>query len=256
MEEENQTTQVENKSKLHIVTPLSKYLVMTLFIAMPFIGGYIGYTFAPEKVIEKVVTKEVSAPERITVSRTELIQREVELMEQFGIEIDEVSGTAPLYFLENKNIQDSFVSFKDKGLSMLLPYNDGWGAPFYRFTPYDLNGDMLLYGFIHPCAYGCSGSGGLATGRIKFHAPDASVEDISKNEDIFFEPPECLDVEVNDYVDGTYCEPAGLGMAILIIKGSQHTYELGRWGCGQYLLEDDSLETESCKFIHQSIRVD
>lgn len=37
---------------LHKVTPLSRYLAMTLFIALPFIGGYVGYALAPEKVIE------------------------------------------------------------------------------------------------------------------------------------------------------------------------------------------------------------
>lgn len=34
------------------VTPLSKYLAMVLFIILPFIGGWIGYTLAPEKVVE------------------------------------------------------------------------------------------------------------------------------------------------------------------------------------------------------------
>lgn len=49
--------QVEQKSVLHQVTPLSKYLAMALFIILPFIGGWIGYTYAPEKVVE--VEKEV-----------------------------------------------------------------------------------------------------------------------------------------------------------------------------------------------------
>jgi hypothetical protein len=34
------------------VTPLSKYLALGLFIVLPFLGGYVGYTFAPEKVVE------------------------------------------------------------------------------------------------------------------------------------------------------------------------------------------------------------
>lgn len=52
---------VEQKSSMNQVTPLSKYLALALFIVLPFIGGYIGYTLAPEKVveIEKAVTKEV-----------------------------------------------------------------------------------------------------------------------------------------------------------------------------------------------------
>jgi hypothetical protein len=34
------------------VTPLSKYLAMVIFIALPFVGEYIGYRIAPEKVVE------------------------------------------------------------------------------------------------------------------------------------------------------------------------------------------------------------
>lgn len=65
MEQETNTqedVQVEQKSSLHQVTPLSKYLAMALFIILPFLGGYIGYMFAPEKVmeVERVVTKEVN----------------------------------------------------------------------------------------------------------------------------------------------------------------------------------------------------
>ncbi len=40
------------KFQLHTVTPLSKYLAMTLFVILPFLGGWIGYTYAPEKVVE------------------------------------------------------------------------------------------------------------------------------------------------------------------------------------------------------------
>lgn len=39
-------------SPLMEVTSLSKYLAMTLFIAMPFIGGWIGYVYSPEKIVE------------------------------------------------------------------------------------------------------------------------------------------------------------------------------------------------------------
>ncbi len=52
------------------VTPVSKYLALLLFIMMPFIGGFIGYNYAPEKIIEiervviKDVEKEVPATEK------------------------------------------------------------------------------------------------------------------------------------------------------------------------------------------------
>lgn len=38
-------------SVLYKVTPLSKYLAMAIFIITPFIGGWIGYTYAPEKIV-------------------------------------------------------------------------------------------------------------------------------------------------------------------------------------------------------------
>jgi hypothetical protein len=42
----------DTRSQLNTVTPLSKYLAMTLFVILPFLGGWIGYTYAPEKVVE------------------------------------------------------------------------------------------------------------------------------------------------------------------------------------------------------------
>ena len=60
MKEIPQQSSEETKSVWTTVTPLSKYLAMLLFVALPFIGGYIGYTFAPVEVVEvdKVVVKE------------------------------------------------------------------------------------------------------------------------------------------------------------------------------------------------------
>lgn len=47
--------------QLNQVTPLSKYLAMLLFIALPFIGAWLGYSFAPTKIVEveKVIIKEL-----------------------------------------------------------------------------------------------------------------------------------------------------------------------------------------------------
>jgi hypothetical protein len=49
---------VEQKSQLHQVTPLSKYLAMALFVILPFVGGYVGYQLAPERVVEVPVEVE------------------------------------------------------------------------------------------------------------------------------------------------------------------------------------------------------
>jgi hypothetical protein len=48
-----QTEDVQDtRSQLNKVTPLSKYLAMGLFVALPFLGGWIGYTYAPEKIVQ------------------------------------------------------------------------------------------------------------------------------------------------------------------------------------------------------------
>ena len=54
----NQEKDSIEENFLNKVTPLSKYLAMTLFIVLPFIGGWVGYRYAPDKVVEvdRVIT--------------------------------------------------------------------------------------------------------------------------------------------------------------------------------------------------------
>jgi hypothetical protein len=52
MEPTSSTTPLTDTSKLFCVTPLSKYLAMALFVAMPFLGGWVGYQYAPVQIIE------------------------------------------------------------------------------------------------------------------------------------------------------------------------------------------------------------
>lgn len=47
-----QEVKADRFASLKTVTPLSKYLAMVLFILLPFVGGWIGYQFAPEKIVE------------------------------------------------------------------------------------------------------------------------------------------------------------------------------------------------------------
>lgn len=64
-----EAVQVEQKSSLYQVTPLSKYLALALFVILPFLGGWIGYMYAPEKAVEveRVVVKEVVVEKEIAV---------------------------------------------------------------------------------------------------------------------------------------------------------------------------------------------
>lgn len=54
-----ESTQAEGRfAQLQKVTPLSKYLAMIIFIIMPFLGGWVGYTLMPEKeVLVETVTE-------------------------------------------------------------------------------------------------------------------------------------------------------------------------------------------------------
>lgn len=94
--EEAQEIEVESNeegSNLHKVTPLSKYLAMILFIFLPFIGGWIGYNYAPEKVveIESVVIREVSNEKEEVINQKE---KDVNggIISDWDKYIDEVSG--------------------------------------------------------------------------------------------------------------------------------------------------------------------
>lgn len=51
-------------AQLKKITPVSKYLSLALFVIMPFIGGYIGYSLPPEQVvaIEKIIEVEKNTP--------------------------------------------------------------------------------------------------------------------------------------------------------------------------------------------------
>lgn len=59
MEPELTTPQSEaQKSVWNTVTPLLKYLAMVVFVSLPFIGGYIGYTLSPAQIVEVPVEVE------------------------------------------------------------------------------------------------------------------------------------------------------------------------------------------------------
>jgi len=114
---ENITPEVETaKSPLHTITPLSKYLAMGLFIALPFLGGWIGYTYAPEKIVEI---------EKITILEKETSPEE---------SLEEIRKN---YFpaLNNLNVGDSIGAFKIKSVE-LDTFTPFFGGP--NGEPYTL----------------------------------------------------------------------------------------------------------------------
>jgi len=86
MEQETISTeesQIVKTSKLNTVTPFSKYLAMGLFVVLPFLGGWIGYVNAPEKVVE--------------VERIVMLEKET------------ITDTATTTKLESSNSQDETI---------------------------------------------------------------------------------------------------------------------------------------------------
>lgn len=107
---------VQKTSVLNNVTPLSKYLAMILFIAMPFVGGWIGYQSAPEKVVEvdRIVIRDVpNGKEEVTNKQEKVINGSVTL--GWDKYIDKVSGYGvdyPVVHTLHKGIVDTSGTYK------------------------------------------------------------------------------------------------------------------------------------------------
>lgn len=80
------------------VTPLSKYLALALFVILPFLGGWIGYSYAPEKVVEveRVVVKEIKA---------EALEVDIEPKRHPSLHASELSGDMVLY----RDVSSTFI---------------------------------------------------------------------------------------------------------------------------------------------------
>lgn len=61
--------QTPRNNPLHQVTPLSKYLALALFVGLPFLSGWIGYSHAPVKIVEVVRSVPVATSSAPVVER-------------------------------------------------------------------------------------------------------------------------------------------------------------------------------------------
>jgi len=132
--ENDQITPIEQKNNWNVVTPLSKYLAMLLFIVLPFLGGYIGYVYAPEKTaeIEKVVVqKEEYKESNSFVLYTDVLEK-VDLTDGYTVEsyaCDYNGRTINCYQLIKKDSHSVKVMLstitdyyhKDPGPNIVLP---------------------------------------------------------------------------------------------------------------------------------------
>lgn len=188
----------EYLAPLKKVTPVSKYLAMALFIILPFVGGWIGYSFAPVNIIEvdRVVvnnydsglindTEIVSEPDetvkRVLLTRKDIFNDREGWNARLNIPFDK-----GLSSYQNKTTQTTFQLYQGNGISLLVPYNEGLGYPYYRLPPYEKIDDRIYF----------SGEGG---GVINLYPVDSL---------------ERMLAESGDGDNGNYCEPFTVNAAV------------------------------------------
>lgn len=204
--------------------------------------------------------------ERLTLTRTELRAREQELINTYGIETTLPGMTettaAALYDLEDKTVENALVDFSHNGLTLKLPYNEGWGYPYYKLTPFEFNNEEVIFERLHPCPAGCLKTGAVTIGRITF-SKDSFSEVLSKlNEEtrnFHNEEPVCKSLRLNDSVTGTQCN-AGVEVpaSYLVIAGKEYTYTIYGLNCALANTSEvfSGKEDDLCKAIADSIKVE
>lgn len=125
MEQENLAAEVEQKSPVNQVTPLSKYLALALFVTLPFLGGWIGYEYAPEKIImiETVVVKEPKALSANTEVNTVATNLEnLQLEKRFWQSICE-EGIQKRFLINDENVyyENKIISGADLETFLVIP---------------------------------------------------------------------------------------------------------------------------------------
>ena len=105
------------------VTPLSRYLSLALFVVLPFLGGWIGYTYAPEKVVEVERKVEITTTEEISdavpiyqdVLRSYVARKVADAYEEHIIYNGDVVKESAEYSPDESFMLFSFKSCGDRG---------------------------------------------------------------------------------------------------------------------------------------------
>lgn len=121
----NETTDLRKSDVWNTVTPFSKYLAMTLFVLLPFIGAWIGYNFA--------LTKSVVVSERVdqsTAENTSDVDEQISIPDDQGKLIE-----GPVVPLAPKDYQKTYTQFWASDYFELdgqIYYSESYGATTSR----------------------------------------------------------------------------------------------------------------------------
>jgi len=191
---------------------------------------------------------------RDSLTRSELFERENELVKKYGL--DDRFGTSALYSLFAGAYETQYAELHERGLSMKIPYDMNYGGPYYELTPFDVVGDTVWYRTINACPAGCSGSRGFINGQIFFLPPGSSTQLVSDYEqDKNKDDGSCKEVAINEFTNGIYCYDYGsavFAQPMLLIEGTNYTYEIHDAKCRLY----EETKNEECRIMAESIRVE
>jgi hypothetical protein len=138
------------------VTPLSKYLAMVLFVILPFLGGLIGYTYAPEKVVEveMEVVREIEIQRNIEVSD----KNSVDINSRFLVGVLDDSGNLTFYGHKKQSTStDNFVvsaknihSWADSENLEINPFEEDTFLDWTAFTNLKTEKGCEIGGCVYP----------------------------------------------------------------------------------------------------------
>ncbi|MEZ4104450.1 MAG: hypothetical protein R3B60_04150 [Candidatus Paceibacterota bacterium] len=155
MQIENNTTpesEIDNDyyANLKKVTPVSKYLAMALFVALPFIGSWIGYNYAPEKVVIKEVDDLVTKEESGIVDEKIVVSADSEL--KSGDYVEMKNSIINKYVLEGKELytENTKIAFSDSSTfsdlnSYLIKIDNNHTLMRILYNPSSVFDDYLVH---------------------------------------------------------------------------------------------------------------
>lgn len=147
--QEHEVESMEQKpGVLNSVTPLSKYLAMILFITMPFLGGWIGYKYSPEKVVEIEIVQEKDIQTSVSTSSAETdflpeIKNADSMLQNKG-DIDSYKIINPVVFDDLNYFQISRENVRSR-IVIQSTYSNNLVIKQIINSPKDISGSGLAY---------------------------------------------------------------------------------------------------------------
>lgn len=143
--EQKSEVQIQEKipSVWNSITPLSKYLAMAFFIILPFVGGWVGYTFAPEKVVvQEIEVKNAAEP----ISNQDDVEKSVDLQEN-NKSSSPYRESELTSLIKAEYDEEKWSNTSDKVKSILQEINYDWleEVSFKTFSLMGVDGEVIHY---------------------------------------------------------------------------------------------------------------